>query len=172
MSIYISNETDTVLDVPDTEALIRRVIEAALEFEGCPFETEVNVTIADDDEVHRINREFRGIDRATDVLSFPGLELDAPGDFSGISAEDDFCAEFFNPDTGELMLGDMIISADKVRAQAAEYGHGELRELAFLVVHSMYHLFGYDHEDEDDARLMESRQEAVLEGLGIGRQGF
>ena len=170
MAIYISHETDMKLDIPDQDDLITKVIEEALAFEGCPFEAEVNVTIADDVEVHRINREFRGIDKATDVLSFPALEFDIPGDFSGIEeGEDTFAADAFNPDTGELMLGDMIISADKVKDQAAEYGHSEVRELAFLVAHSMFHLFGYDHEVPEEAEIMEKRQEAVLEKLGIGR---
>ena len=172
MAIYISHETDIKLDIPDQDDLITKVIEETLAFEGCPFEAEVNVTIADDAEVHRINREFRGIDKATDVLSFPALEFDIPGDFSGIGeeeGEDTFAADAFNPDTGELMLGDMIISADKVKVQAAEYGHSEVRELAFLVAHSMFHLFGYDHEAPEEAEIMEKRQEAVLEKLGIGR---
>lgn len=170
MAIYISHETDIKLDIPDQDDLITKVIEEALVFEGCPFEAEVNVTIADDSEVHRINREFRGIDKTTDVLSFPALEFGIPGDFSGIEeGEDTFAAEAFNPDTGELMLGDMIISADKVKAQAEEYGHSETRELAFLVAHSMFHLFGYDHEEPEEAEIMEKRQEGVLEKLGIGR---
>ena len=79
-------------------------------------------------------------------------------------------AEFFNPDTGELMLGDMIISVDKVKAQAKEYGHSVKRELAFLVAHSMFHLFGYDHMTETEAREMESEQESVLTKLGITRE--
>ena len=75
----------------------------------------------------------------------------------------------FHPETGELLLGDMVISLEKVREQAAAYGHGEERELAFLTVHSMLHLMGYDHEEEEDRRLMEARQEAILSGLGITR---
>ena len=169
MSVYIEKETDIRLEVSDISGVVTSVVEAALASVGCPFEAEVNVTIAGGDEVHRINREFRGIDKTTDVLSFPAIEFEAPGDFSSINEEDDFCAEFFNPDTGELMLGDMIISADKVKEQAAEYGHTELRELGFLVAHSMFHLFGYDHEEPEEARIMEEKQEAVLEGLGIKR---
>ena len=170
MSIYISYETDIKLDVPDIEAVINNVTEAALLSEGCPFEAEVNVTIADDDAVHAINNGFRGIDKTTDVLSFPGLEFETPGDFSFLEGErNDFFAYAFNPDTGELMLGDMIISADRVRTQAAEYGHGELREFAFLIAHSMFHLMGYDHETKQEAEIMEAKQEAVLESLGIVR---
>lgn len=170
MSIYISNETNIMLDVPDQEQVIKMVIGAVLSLENCPYEAEVNVTIADDAEVHRINREFRGIDKTTDVLSFPGLEFELPGDFSQIEKDDTFAATYFNPDTGELMIGDMILSAQKVKAQAAEYGHSELRELAFLVAHSMFHLMGYDHETPEDAEMMETKQEAVLAGLGITRR--
>lgn len=170
MSIYISNETNIKLDVPDQEQVIRIAVEAALSAEGCPYEAEVSVTIADDDEVHRINREFREIDKTTDVLSFPALELERPGDFLQIEEDEDaLAAGCFNPDTGELILGDMIISAERVKAQAAEYGHSELRELAFLVVHSMLHLCGYDHETPDEARVMEEKQERILSGLGITR---
>ncbi len=170
MSIYISYETDIALDIPDPDDLITKVIAEALAYESCPFEAEVNVTIADDAEIHRINREFRGIDKTTDVLSFPALEFDTPGVFSvAEKGGDTFAAECFNPDTGELMLGDMIISADRVKAQAQEYGHSELRELAFLTAHSMFHLFGYDHETPEEAEVMEARQEAVLAKLGIGR---
>ena len=129
----------------------------------------LDILFCDSQKTHELNREYRNIDKETDVLSFPSLEFEVPGDFSGISDTDDFCADFFNPDTGELMLGDMIISADKVKEQAAEYGHSETRELAFLVAHSMFHLFGYDHEESDEAEVMEAKQEAVLQRLGIGR---
>ena len=188
MSTYISYETDILLNIPDVEELIKKVVETALAYEDCPFEAEVNVTVSDDKEVHRINREFRGIDRTTDVLSFPALEFDEPGDFkpfdtggeddpdstNAVKTEDMFfegcgSAGIFNPDTGELLLGDMIISADRIKAQAAEYGHSEIRELAFLVAHSMFHLFGYDHEEPEEAKVMEAKQEAVLEKLEITR---
>lgn len=191
MSTYISYETETVLDIPDVEELIKKVVDTALTYENCPFKAEVNVTVSDDEEVHRINREFRGIDKTTDVLSFPSLEFDEPGNFepfevieendpdnAGVDEiylqEDIFCAEagtagIFNHDTGEIMLGDMIISAQRVKAQAFEYGHSELRELAFLVAHSMFHLFGYDHEDPEEAKIMEAKQEDVLKKIGIER---
>ncbi len=172
MSTYISYETETVPDIPDVEELIKKVVEACLDFEDCPFEAEVNVTVSDDAEVHRINKEFRGIDKTTDVLSFPALVFENPGDFRQFGDDKDdgvFDGGEFNPDTGELILGDMIISVDKVKSQAREYGHSEVREMAFLVAHSMFHLFGYDHEDPEEAKVMEAKQEAVLEKLGIGR---
>ena len=172
MSTYISYDTEIALDIPDVEELINNVVEAALDHEGCPFEAEVNVTVSDDAEVHRINLEFRGIDKTTDVLSFPALVFETPGEFLQFGDDKDdgvFDGGEFNPDTGELILGDMIISAGKVKAQAQEYGHSERRELAFLVAHSMFHLCGYDHEDPEEAKVMEAKQEAVLEKLGIGR---
>ena len=172
MSTYISYETETVPDIPDVEELIKKVVEACLDFEDCPFEAEVNVTVSDDAEVHRINKEFRGIDKTTDVLSFPALVFENTGDFRQFGDDKDdgvFDGGDFNPDTGELILGDMIISVDKVKSQAREYGHSEVREMAFLVAHSMFHLFGYDHEDPEEAKVMEAKQEAVLEKLGIGR---
>ena len=164
MTIPIERETELKLDF-DEEALIRRVCEAALEAENCPYEAEVDVLLTDDEAIRGINKAERGIDRATDVLSFPSLDLPAPGDFSRVEED----PMLFHPETGELLLGDMVISLDKVRQQAAEYGHGEERELAFLAAHSMYHLMGWDHEDEDGRLDMESRQEALLQRLGITR---
>lgn len=164
MTIPVERETEIKLGF-DEEALIRKVCEAALEAEGCPYEAEVDVLLTDDESIRVINNDERGIDRATDVLSFPALELPAPGDFSRVEED----PMLFHPETGELLLGDMVISLDKVRQQAAEYGHSEERELAFLAAHSMYHLMGYDHEEEEGRLEMEARQEALLQRLGITR---
>lgn len=165
MTVQVEYETSQVLSLP-WEELIRTVIEAALDDIGCPFESEVSVVLTDDEEIRRVNREFRQIDRATDVLSFPMLTFAKPGDFSCV--EDEF-ADCFNPESGELMLGDIMISVDKVKAQAAVYGHSEQRELAFLVAHSMYHLFGFDHMDEAEAAVMEEKQRNLLTQLNINR---
>lgn len=164
MTVPVERETDIKLGF-DEEALIRRVCLAALDAENCPYEAEVDVLLTDDGSIRVINKEERGIDRATDVLSFPALDLPAPGDFSRVE-EDPL---LFHPETGELLLGDMVISLDKVRQQAAEYGHSEERELAFLTAHSMYHLMGYDHEEEEGRIEMEARQEALLQRLSITR---
>ena len=102
-----------------------------------------------------MNLEHRGIDRATDVLSFPMLEFDHPGDFSIIDEE---TADVFDPESGELMLGDIVISVDKVLEQAQEYGHSPKREYAFLIAHSMLHLCGYDHMDDEERKVMEEKQ--------------
>lgn len=142
------------------------MISAACDAEKCPYEAEVNLTLADDEAIHAINREYRGIDRPTDVLSFPMLSYETPADFSHV---EECVEENFNPDTGELLLGDIIISVDKVKEQAGSYGHSEKREYAFLILHSMLHLFGYDHETEEERGLMEARQREILDDLGITR---
>ena len=112
-----------------------------------------------------MNRQFREIDRATDVLSFPMVDYEKPGDFAFLE-EDDSC---FHPESGELMLGDIVISKEKVTAQAEEYGHTKEREFAFLVAHSMLHLFGYDHMEEGERAIMEQKQREILEQLNILR---
>ena len=124
------------------------------------------MTLTDNEGIHAINKEYRQIDRPTDVLSFPMLSYETPGDFSFLSDENE---DDFNPDTGEVMLGDIIISVDKVKEQAVEYGHSEKREFAFLITHSMLHLFGYDHMEADEDAVMEEHQRKILDALGITR---
>ena len=146
--------------------LAEDVIAFCLSHENFPYEAEVNLTLTDNEEIHRINLEYRQIDRPTDVLSFPMLSYEKAGDFSFLEEESE---DDFNPDTGEVMLGDIIISVDKVLEQAQSYGHSPKREFAFLIVHSMLHLFGYDHESEDERLQMEDRQRMILDTLGITR---
>ena len=165
MTVNIEDEYNTPFNV-DVEGVARQVIEEALEYEKCPYETEVNLLLTDDEGIHEMNREHRGIDRPTDVLSFPMLEYETPADFAFV--EDDQ-ADCFNPETGELVLGDIIISVDKVIEQAEKYGHSRTREYAFLIAHSMLHLFGYDHMVPEEAREMETKQAAILESLNILR---
>ena len=148
------------------EETAKMVINQVLEEEGCPYEAEINLLLVSDWEIQRMNREYREVDRPTDVLSFPQVEYEAPADFSWAEAHGVDC---FNPDSGELLLGDIVISLDKVKEQAEKYGHGVKREYAFLIAHSMLHLLGYDHMTEDGAKDMESRQSAVLEHLNITR---
>ncbi len=126
----------------------------------------MNIILTDDMEICRLNRDYRQIDRPTDVLSFPMLEFEQPSDFS--HAEEDY-ADCFNPETGELMLGDIILSVDKIREQAESYGHSQTRELAFLVAHSMLHLCGYDHMEEGEREEMEERQREILLSKGYKR---
>ena len=142
--------------------LLERVITAALKAEGVEVPCEINVLITDDEGIHQINLEQRGVDRPTDVLSFPMFEL-TPGDKP--SEED------ADPATGLVPLGDMAISLERAAAQAEEYGHPLERELGYLTVHSVLHLLGYDHMDEGPMKAqMRDREEAVLEGLGILRK--
>ena len=142
-------------------ALIRKVIRTALAAEGVDFPCEVDVLLTNDSGIHAINREMRQVDRPTDVLSFPEFDL-TPGQLPG--------AEDADPGTGLVPLGDMVISMERVAAQAKEYGHSNRRELSYLVVHSVLHLLGYDHLDEGPQKAqMRAREEAILEELGIGR---
>ena len=165
MSIYIEEEGGSSLPF-DTEEIARTVVEAALEYEKCPYEAEVSILLTTDEEVRKLNYSSRGLDRPTDVLSFPMLEYDRPGDFSLLESEPQ---DAFDPETGELMLGDIVISKDKVLAQAEEYGHSPVREYAFLIAHSMLHLFGYDHMEEKERLLMEERQRGIMQKVNIPR---
>ena len=166
MTIEITWETENDLDF-DAEEIIRKVVLGALDYEECPYEAEVSVLLTDNAGIHEINRVNRGIDAPTDVLSFPMAEYPAPGDFSRL--EEDESYDCFHPETGELMLGDIVISLDKVKEQAEAYGHSRLRELAFLTAHSMLHLMGYDHMEEEERLVMEERQRGLMEMLGISR---
>jgi len=164
MTVNIEDETGGSLSF-DFEKTVNDVVIAALDYEGCPYESEVSVTLTDNEVIREVNRENRNIDSATDVLSFPMAFYTVPGDFDSLEEQDDV----FNPETGEYMLGDIMISTDKVKEQAEAYGHSERRELAFLVAHSMLHLMGYDHMNDDERLVMEKKQEEILQGLGITR---
>ena len=165
MSFYLEEECEVLFDF-DYKELAQTVIDFCLEHERFEYAVEVNLTLTNNEGIHIINREYRQIDRPTDVLSFPLLSYDKPGDFSFLEDENE---DNFNPDTGEVMLGDIIISVEKVFEQANEYGHSPRREFAFLITHSMLHLFGYDHMEPDEATVMETKQRAILEGLNILR---
>ena len=165
MSFYLEEECEVLFDF-DYKELAQTVIDFCLEHEKFEYAVEVNLTLTNNEGIHIINREYRQIDRPTDVLSFPLLSYDKPGDFSFLEDENE---DNFNPDTGEVMLGDIIISVEKVFEQANEYGHSPRREFAFLITHSMLHLFGYDHMEPDEAAVMEDKQRAILEGLNILR---
>ena len=164
MSLFIAEEGDVTLPF-DIKEVAERVTAAALECEKCPYEAEINLLLTTDEEIRKMNREYRQTDRATDVLSFPMLEYDAPADFSFLDEAEDA----FDPESGELVLGDIVISKEKVLAQAEEYGHSPLREYAFLIAHSMLHLFGYDHMEDDERELMEARQRVIMEAVNIPR---
>lgn len=165
MTILLENESGRDFSF-DSETLIRKVIEKTLSSEACPYETEINVVITTNEEIQRANSDFRGIDKVTDVLSFPAVDFFKPSDFT-IVKEAPF--NYLNPENNELILGDILISFEKVQEQAKEYGHSEERELGFLIAHSTLHLLGYDHITDEDRILMEAKQESILKSLGIVR---
>lgn len=165
MTIDFSDESALDLGI-DAQGTADLVINHVLDVLGCPYEAQVSVLVTDEDTIHKLNLAHRGIDRATDVLSFPMTEYETPGDFAFLEENGEDC---FDPDTGELLLGDIVICASRVLSQAEDYGHSVRREFAFLVAHSMLHLLGYDHMEEGEAAEMERRQEEILQQLSILR---
>ena len=146
-------------------ALIRKTIRAALRMEGVTLPCEVDVLLTGDAGIQKINQEMREVDAPTDVLSFPEFEF-TPGD----PPTPETAGDLLDYATGLLPLGDMVISMERVAAQAKEYGHSNRRELSYLVTHSVLHLLGYDHLDEGPMKArMRAREEAVMAELGIGR---
>lgn len=164
MTIQIDYETDRQLDI-DYTALANKVAQQILDSENCPYEASVNLVITDNEEIKRVNAEFRNISAPTDVLSFPMIPFETPADYSVVEDQD----EYFDLDTDELLLGDVMISVDRVFSQAEEYGHSTEREFSFLFAHSMLHLLGYDHMEPDETAVMEKKQAQALEVLGIRR---
>ncbi len=165
MTLEIREETEVPFSFA-YQKIAETVAEAALRHEGFPYDAELGLMLTDDEAIRRMNAQFRGIDAATDVLSFPLLPLEQGGRFEGLEDRSD-C---FHPQSGEALLGDIVISVDHVIAQAEAYGHSQEREYAFLIAHSMLHLMGYDHEEEKEAAVMEQKQKEILEGLHITRE--
>ena len=165
MTITIDYEAKKKLDL-DWREIIQDIVLGAMDLEGCPYEAEVNVVLTDNPGICQVNLECRGVDAPTDVLSFPMVEYEEPACFDGV---EEIFADCFNPESGELMLGDIMISVDKVEEQAKKYGHSQKRELAFLTAHSMLHLFGYDHREGAERLVMEERQRRILEDRGYVR---
>ncbi len=166
MTILIEDETEGRLAF-DFEAVIRKAVETSLDDENCPYEACVSVIITDDDTIARFNKDYRGIDRSTDVLSFPMLSYEEPGNFEFLETAG--AEDYFDPESGELILGDIILSADHIIDQAFRFGHSQQRELGFLTVHSMLHLFGYDHMEETERLIMEERQKMILNKMNLKR---
>lgn len=160
--LLLENEQDFLPVTDDLTSLIKSVCDTALSYEECEFDAQISVTLTDNNTIHEINAEHRGIDRPTDVLSFPMLEFNENG--IADSSEFEYDGDF-------VMLGDIVISVEQAIIQAKEFGHSITREIAFLTAHSMLHLLGYDHElsDEDDA-LMRQKQNDLLNILNITRE--
>ena len=158
MKVYFENSQEVMPLTYKIKMLVRRAIEATLDYEQYQNVSEVSVTFVDNEGIHSLNKQYRGVDRPTDVLSFPLF------DFEGESEE---------PLVDELvgMLGDIVLSLEQADKQAQEYGHSFEREVAFLTVHSMLHLLGYDHETgEEDEADMRHRQREIMEMLGLSIQ--
>lgn len=160
IDLILENEQTIEPLTDDIKKAIKDVCEAVLAEEECGFDAEISVTLTDNAAIREINREQRGIDKATDVLSFPMLEFDEDGQADGE----------YEMDGDLVMLGDIVISMERAREQSEEYGHSMLREVAFLTAHSMLHLLGYDHvDDKAGEEIMCEKQEKVLNLLGIRR---
>lgn len=156
IELFYSNEQEKLAPPEDIEELAVRCTVAALEEEGIEEDAQVSLTLVDNESIREINNEHRGIDSATDVLSFP------------LGDEDSFDTD---PETGAILLGDIVISLERAAQQAEEFGHSFYREIAFLITHSLFHLLGYDHVNgEDEEKEMFGKQEKVLEKLGITRE--
>ncbi len=157
LKIYYANEQKIVKIPLSLRNLINRVVKATLENENFKKDAEVSVSFVNNETIHKLNLEYRGKDKPTDVLSFPMTDGDEEDDDIDLS-------------TGAVMLGDIIISAEKAMEQANEYGHGIEREICFLAVHSTLHLLRYDHEtSEDDEKYMNQTQESILQKIGLTR---
>ena len=164
MRIYFEEEGELTLPLSYVE-LADKVAEAVLDSEGCPYESQIELLLTMNEEIRSINQEFRGIDRPTDVLSFPMIDYEEPAVFDFLEEDD----SYFDLDTGELILGNIVISKEKIVEQAEEFGHSITREYAFLIAHSMLHLLGYDHIEDEERLIMEEKQRNVLDSLGISR---
>lgn len=165
MILYIEDERHELDEA--ARALMQRCADAAQKAEGVACETAVYVEIVDDEAIQAINREQRGKDASTDVLSFPSVDY-PKGKTAGAAAA--LLRREYDPDAGACVLGDIIISMDHVRAQAREYGHSERRETGYLLTHGLFHLMGYDHMTDEDKPVMRAMEEKSLASIGLTRE--
>ena len=165
MTILLENETALNIGI-DYEEIAKQVICAALDYVSCPYECQVNVLLTDNPGIQETNKEMRKIDAPTDVLSFPMIEFENEGDFSIVERD---VPSYFDAASGELLLGDIMISLEKVMEQAKQFNHSVKREYAFLIAHSMLHLSGYDHMINSERIRMEKMQEEILQNIGYTR---
>lgn len=165
MTILLENETELDIGI-DYEQNAINVVQAVLDYINCPYECQINILLTDNEGIQAVNRQMRNIHAPTDVLSFPAIDFERECDFSIV--ENDI-ASYFDAGTGELLLGDILISLNKVTEQAEQYNHSIKREYAFLIAHSMLHLCGYDHMEEMERMRMERIQEDILQTIGYTR---
>ncbi len=161
MKIMIQNGQDKLPVTKEVREIIRKAASASLKYMDFPKNVEISVLLTDNEEIRKLNKLHREIDKATDVLSFPMFEYDENGDI--IEEYADFSEE------GDLCLGDIVISLERAMEQSEEYGHTFLREVGFLTVHSMLHLFGYDHMNDDDEKEMFGYQREILNEMDLKR---
>ena len=166
MRLFLEDEGALDLKLP-YEELATKVADAVLDYEKCPYEAQVELLLTMNEEIRQMNLEFRGIDRATDVLSFPMTEFPSPADYAYLDTDD----SSFDPETGELMLGNIVISKERAKEQAEEYGHSLRREMCFLFTHGILHLLGYDHMTDEQEKEMFGLQDKILGALSIEREG-
>ncbi len=162
---YDPKETEEILPF-DYVKTATEVLEGFLDATQCPYESEVSILLTGEEEIREINRSQRGVDSVTDVLSFPLHEYSTP---AGYDELDDDSFDDFDPESGELLLGDIVLCLPKMREQASSFGHSTKREYAFLIAHSLLHLAGYDHMLPEDEERMTDMQNAILNDLGITR---
>lgn len=149
----------------DYVAVYEKAVNTVLDLFECPYDVETNLLIVDADSIKSINNETRGIDSVTDVLSFPNAEFVEPANFNDF----DESGDYFEPESGELILGDIVLCYERIVSQAEEFNHSEMREYAFLIVHSLLHLLGFDHMEEEDRVVMEAKQAEIMNILNILR---
>lgn len=159
--IEFDNRQNKIEFTQEIQNIIEKSIYSALQHENFLKSFEISVVLTDNEQIKEINNEFRGIDRETDVLSFPMLNEKF--------TDSDFNFEDINPQTGEVVLGDIVLSLEKAKSQAIEYGHSFEREVSFLTVHSVLHLLGYDHEIDEERIIMRQKEESILEKIGFVR---
>ena len=157
--IYIEDVREDGNLPKDIEKLLEKTVECTLSYEKIEMLCFVSISIVEEDEIKEINAQHRGIDKVTDVLSFPVVNL-----IDGTFTED--AGDFYE---GRLILGDVVLCAKRAEEQAEEFGHSLNREMSYLTCHSILHLIGYDHEDEDEREVMRQKEEAVMELLNLKR---
>ncbi len=165
--IYMDDRQSLISVEKDLEENIKEIIDYALKEEQVLIPYEVSLIFVDNEAIREINSDTRGIDRATDVLSFPMLDYDEKKVFKECYLEQEF--SFIDLNQGNLVLGDIVLSLERAKEQSEEFGHSFIREVCYLVTHSILHLLGYDHMEDDDKVIMRAREEEILSKFNIER---